>query len=262
MSSVSPGWFDSHCHLQLCDDPPNHVVARAADAGVSGIMTAAIDLASSREVLEIATSVDVSNINVVVAVGIHPNSANEHSDDAMTTIEEWSARPEVVAIGESGLDFFRDHVAPDVQERSFRDHIGLATRSGKALVIHTRASIEAALDILEEVGPPPRLIFHCWSGDDAALERAVALGAHISFAGNVTFKNAPELRAAAERVPDDRLLVETDSPYLAPEPHRGRPNEPGFVGRTGEVVAGVRGMDAGAARDMTSANALAVFGLS
>jgi TatD DNase family protein len=161
----------------------------------------------------------------------------------------------VRAVGETGLDFYRDWVEPDVQRRAFRDHIALAKRFDKALVIHTRDSIDGVLDELEAAGPPQRLVFHCWSGGDDALRRALALGSYVSFAGNVSFRSAEALRSAAAQVPPDRLLVETDSPYLAPVPHRGKPNEPALVTHVGEAVAAARGEEVETVARVTTANA-------
>ena len=233
-------WFDSHCHLHICEenDPVGDVLARAREVGVCEMLAVGIDVASSERAAELA-----SHEGVVASAGVHPNSANEWTPDVATKIEGLLARSEVRAVGETGLDFYRDYVAPDVQRRAFRDHVALSKATEKALVIHTRASVEAVLDELEGAGAPPRLVFHCWSGDEDALKRALALGSYISFAGNVSFKSAQDLRDAAGLVPAGRLLVETDSPYLAPVPHRGTPNEPALVRFVGAAVAAARNED-------------------
>lgn len=250
-------WFDSHCHLHLCETArADQLVEAAAVSGVTDLVTVGIDIASSRQAIQLA-----QDERVHAAIGLHPNSADGWDEQAATDIEELVAAPEVVAVGESGLDFYRDHATPANQERAFRDHITLAKRYDKALIIHTRSSIDPALDVLEGEGPPARFVFHCWSGDEAQLERALEAGAYISFAGNVSFKSAGDLRAAAAKVPRDRLLVETDSPYLTPEPHRGRPNEPGHVPLVGEAVAAARGEDAGTVARVTTGNARRFFGL-
>lgn len=196
---------------------------------------------------------------VVASAGVHPNSADRWTPQAATVIEELLSLPSVRAVGETGLDFYRDRVPPEMQHDAFRDHVELAKRFDKALIIHTRSSIEAVLEDLEAASPPPRLVFHCWSGGDDALHRALSLGAFISFAGNVSFKSAGNLRQAAARVPADRLLVETDSPYLAPVPNRGRPNEPAYVRFVGEAVAAARGEDADEVAERTTNNARALF---
>lgn len=250
-------WFDSHCHLQLCEDDPGSLAAEARAAGVHSMLVVGIDVASSERARSLAHAEELW-----AAAGVHPNSAREWDDDAPAAIESMLADERVVAVGETGLDFYRDHAPEDVQRHAFRDHIALAKMHAKCLVIHTRDSTGAALDELETAGPPKRLIFHCWSGDRDALGRAVDLGAFLSFAGNATFKNAPELRAAAALVPDDRLLVETDSPYLAPVPMRGRPNRPAYVVHTGAVLAEVRGTEPDALGVLTTANARRAFDLA
>ncbi|MFP5351045.1 MAG: TatD family hydrolase [Actinomycetota bacterium] len=250
-------WFDSHCHLHLCETASaEQIVEAAAVSGVTSMVTVGIDISSSLQAIQLA-----QDERVHAAVGLHPNSANGWDGATATAIEEMVAAPEVVAVGESGLDFYRDYARAVDQERAFRDHIGLAKRYDKALIIHTRSSIDPALEVLENEGPPDRFVFHCWSGDETQLQRALELGAHISFAGNVSFKSAENLRAAAARVPAERLLVETDSPYLTPEPHRGRPNEPGHVPLVGEAVAAARGEDPASVARVTTDNARRFFGL-
>lgn len=250
-------WFDSHCHIHLCETArSDQIIEAAAASGVIAMLTVGIDVSSSRAAIELA-----HDERVHAAVGLHPNSADDWDERTAATIEELAAAPEVVAVGETGLDFYRDHAERSNQERAFRDHIALAKRFDKALVIHTRASIDAALDVLDAEGAPPRLVFHCWSGDETQLSRALEIGSYVSFAGNVSFKNASNLRAAAALVPADRLLVETDAPFLTPEPHRGRPNEPGHVALVGEAVAGARHEDAASLARVTAANARRFFGL-
>jgi TatD DNase family protein len=252
-------WFDSHCHLHLCADNSSldATVARARASGVDGLVTMAIDSESSIESLHIAQRYDV-----LCSAGVHPNSADEYGPDARACIEELMKEERVVAVGETGLDFYRDRCPPDVQRRSFLEHIELAHRYNKALVVHTRDSADAALDMLEAAGSPKRLVFHCWSGNTRQLHRALQAGAYISFAGNVSFKNAGDLRAVAREVTSDRLLVETDSPFLAPVPHRGKPNEPAFVAEVGAAVAATVAMDVEDLAKVTTSNARELFGLS
>lgn len=249
-------WFDSHCHLHLCAErePVDAIVERARAERVNGIVTIGIDVESSRQSAAIAHDNDLW-----FAAGVHPNSASDWDDTARAALEELIENPRCVAVGETGLDFYRDHAAPEDQDVAFRAHIDLAKRFDKALVIHTRDSLREALDVLEQVGPPERLVFHCWSG--AELDRALALGSFVSFAGNVSFANAGDLRAAASRVPRDRLLVETDSPYLSPQPKRGRPNEPGRVALVGAAVAEARGEEPDEVARTTAANARRLFAL-
>lgn len=227
-------WFDSHCHLHICEEETavHTILGEAAAAGVSRMLTIGIDRASSERSVALA-----DGERVFAAVGVHPGSATGWTDDSIEPIRAIAGRPEVVAIGETGLDFYRDHSPRGDQEKAFVAHIDLAKRADKALVIHTRESLDAALEILEGCGPPSRFVFHCWSGDHAQLEDALALGAYVSFAGNVSFNSAGDLRAVLPLVPEDRLLIETDSPYLTPVPFRGKPNRPAHVVHVGAAVA-------------------------
>ena len=252
-----PTWFDSHCHLHLCEEDTaiEDLVAGARSAGVVGLLTVGIDAASSRRSLEIAERFDV-----YASAGLHPNSAQEWDSSTSAEVARLLENERVVAVGETGLDFYRDSCPPNVQRSAFADHIGLAQSTGKALVIHTRDSLDAALEVLAGAGAPDRFVFHCWSGDVEQLGRALALGAYVSFAGNVSFKNAADLRAAARLVPLDRLLVETDSPFLAPVPFRGRPNEPAYVVEVGRAVAQAKGVTQDDLAATTTANANLLFG--
>lgn len=249
-------WFDSHCHLHLCEENSSlpEVIERARGAGVAEMLTVGIDLASSRRAVEIATATGMR-----AAVGVHPNSSLEWDEEEASGIEDLLQDERVSAVGETGLDFYRDAAPVDVQQRAFRDHIELAKSYGKTLVIHTRDSVGEVLRLLGDVGPPEKLVFHCWSGDLEQLKNALGLGAHISFAGNVSFKSAEDLRDAARAVPAERLLVETDSPFLSPVPHRGKPNEPSLVTLVGTAVAAARGDDVDGIADQTTRNARDLF---
>jgi TatD DNase family protein len=252
-------WFDSHCHLHICEQeaPLDHLLTRAKTNGVEQMVTIGIEVASSERAYAIAREHD----DVYSSAGVHPNEATSWTEEAAERIDELLAHDEVVAVGETGLDFYRDYTPHDVQRAAFMDHIELAKRHSKPLVIHTRDSTAAAIEALEAVGPPDKLIFHCWSGSADELKGALELGAHVSFAGNVSFKSADNLRDAARLVPGDRLLIETDSPFLAPVPHRGRPNEPGFVGDVGRAVAVARDQDEAVVALETTTNARRIFGL-
>lgn len=250
-------WFDSHCHLHLCEEATaEQLLERAAEAGVERVLTVGIDPDSNRSAVALT-----SDERVYAAVGVHPNSADLWSEQAHAELSRLLGSDRVVAVGESGLDFYRDHVGPEQQEIAFREHIALAKRTDKALVIHTRESVDAALDLLAAVDPPDRFVFHCWSGNEQQLRRALELGAYVSFAGNVSFKNAQNLRDAARLVPPDRLLVETDSPYLTPVPFRGKPNEPARVALVGQAVAEARGEEVSETARRTTTNAQRLFGL-
>ena len=252
-------WFDTHCHLyQIADEGSlDEVMVRARDAQVSGMLTVGVDAESSRRCLDLARAWDP----VHAGAAVHPSEAKGWQDSWADPIDELLSVPEVVAVGETGLDLYWDKSYLDDQLRMLARHIELAKKHEKPLVLHTRESVTETLDALEANGAPDRVIFHCWSGPPEALERALSLGAFISFAGNVSYKNAPELREAAAAVPSDRLLVETDSPYLAPVPKRGRPNEPAFVVHVGEAVARARGEEIESVAERTTANARAIFGV-
>ncbi|HEX2050574.1 MAG TPA: TatD family hydrolase [Actinomycetota bacterium] len=251
-------WFDTHCHLHLCDTAPaGELVGRARDAGVADVVTVGIDVGSSRAAVDIA-----ERHGVYAAAGMHPNSATAWDDAAAEAIASLLVRACVVAVGETGLDFYRDACPPDRQRAAFEDHVRLAQEHDKALVIHTRASVDDALEVLERVGPPARLVFHCWSGDRNALRRALALGAYVSFAGNLTFPSAADLRGVAAEVPPERLVVETDSPYLGPVPRRGRPNEPANVEHVGRALAAAVAMPTEEVAALTTRNARRLFGVA
>lgn len=245
-------WFDSHCHLHLVEEEEelDPVLDRAAGAGVTGILAVGIDVASSRRALEIAKERSLWS-----SAGVHPNSADRWTPEAAGAIEELLGEDRVVAVGETGLDNYWDMVRPEVQMDAFLAHIELAKRFDKALVIHTRRSTTQALDALEEVGPPPRFVFHCWQGKPGEMDRALEMGAFVSFAGNAWSKKS------VRKAPRNRYLVETDSPYLTPDAHKGRRNRPEFVVAVGRSVAEVRGEDAEVVAADTTANARRLFGL-
>jgi TatD DNase family protein len=250
-------WFDSHCHLHLCENgTTSEVIARARSAGVMRMVTVGIDVDSSLRSAEIA-----EEFGIWATAGVHPNESLAWNEDAAREIESLLRLDRVVAVGETGLDFYRDRSSPEAQGQAFAAHIELAKAYEVALVIHTRRSVDEAMDLLERAGEPDRFVFHCWSGNEVQLARALELGAWISFAGNVSFKSAEDLRVAARLTPDDRLLVETDSPFLAPVPHRGRTNEPAFVANVGDAVARARGVAIDDLAGKTFANANELFGL-
>jgi TatD DNase family protein len=250
-------WFDSHCHLFDVEGDPADVVARAAGLGVTDMLVCGTDPATSRAAAELTALT-----GVWAAAGLHPTSAREWSDEAAAEIEGLLGRERVVAVGESGLDMYWDTSYLDVQTRVFEAHVAWAKEHDKALVIHTRNSVDEAVETLERVSPPERLVFHCWSGDRDQMARVLDLGAFVSFAGNVTFKSAAQLRELAAEVPGDRLLVETDSPYLAPVPHRGKPNEPAYVALVGSAVAEARGDSVETIAATTVANARRLLSLA
>jgi TatD DNase family protein len=230
---------------------------RAAEAGVGRVITIGTDLGSSATAVDLA----VSHAQVWAAVGVHPHDAESFDPAAAQIVERLARHPRVVAVGETGMDFYRNYASRDAQVRAFGVQIEIAKRVDKALVMHIREAFDEVLTLLKAVGPPPRLVFHCFSGDTEAAAEAVGLGGYISFAGNVSYRHAEPLREAARAVPMNRLLVETDSPYLAPMPYRGKPNEPSYVPRVGEAVAAALGRPVEEVATATRDNALAVFGL-
>ena len=247
---------DSHCHLDYCDDPT------AADPSLRALVSVGTTVARSEATLELAERYP----NVWAAVGIHPNNASDASSEKVREIiEELARHPRVVAVGETGFDTYWDDETLATQRESFLWQAGLAKRLDKPLILHVRdkkggedASLET-LRMLKEVGYP-KGILHCCNGHDALIDVGLELGWHVSFAGNLTYKNAAELHAAAKRIPQDRLLVETDSPYLAPVPKRGKPNVPANVRHTAAFLAELRGESAEEVEAYTDENAARVYG--
>lgn len=232
------------------------VLARMRDAGVERAVTIGVDLASS----EWAVRTAEERSEVWATVGLHPHDAKDRRDVSMARLEGLASRPRVVAIGEAGLDYHYDNSPRDVQRDVFAEQIRMAQRTGKALVIHTRDAWDDTFAILEREGVPERTVFHCWSGGPDDARRAVGLGAVLSFSGTVTFANASMLRDAAGGTPIERIVVETDSPFLTPHPHRGKRNEPAYVRFVAGAVAALKGVDAAEAERATTENAARLFG--
>ncbi len=252
-------YTDTHCHLELLFEGQSQhdAVARAREAGVTTMVTVGVDLASSAESVETAARYD----GVYAAVGIHPNNAIEATEHVLRRLAAIARHPKVVGIGETGLDWFREGAPRVRQEDSFRDHIRLAKELDKALVIHNRDASDDVVAVLTDEHAPERTVFHCFSGDAALVEACATNGWFLSFAGNVTFPNAPALREAAAAAPVELLVVETDSPYLSPHPHRGQPNEPARVMLTTAQLAELHGMPVEQMAEVTSANARRLFRL-
>jgi TatD DNase family protein len=248
--------LDAHTHLEMIDLPVAQVMAAARAAGIVRAVTVGTTLESSRWSARCAEEHE----GVYAAVAIHPNDTEGVAEAVLAEIGVLAARPRVVAVGETGLDYYRDHAAPDVQRWWFREHIKVAKRAGKALMIHDREAHADVLRILEEEGPPPRVVFHCFSGDVAMVKQCAEAGYVMSFAGNVTFTNAQPLRDAAAVAPADLLLAETDAPFLTPVPNRGRPNAPAQVAYTLRCLAEVRGLDLAELCDTVTATAERTFG--
>lgn len=230
--------FDSHCHLDAMGVDVGQSLVDAAAVGVTRMVTVGDTLASSR--WSVATAAAHPGV-VAAAVGVHPNELGDADESTWDGLAALAARPEVVAIGETGLDHYWGRVEPGVQEEGFRRHLALAKAAGKPVVIHDRDAHADVLRVLREEGAPPAgTVFHCFSGDAEMAAECVRAGYVLSFAGTLTFKNAPALRAAAAVVPLDRLLVETDAPFLTPVPYRGRPNAPYLVPLTVRALAAVK----------------------
>jgi TatD DNase family protein len=262
--------LDSHCHLEMMTQPVRQVLADAQAAGIRRVVTIGTDVGSSRWAADCASV----HPDVYAAVAIHPTEVGEATAGAeespaglaaateavLGQIEELAARPEVRAIGETGLDYYWDSAKPPLQQEWFRAHIGIAKRSGKALVIHDRDAHDDVLRILEQEGPPGNVVFHCFSGDERMARRCAEAGYVMSFAGNVTFANAQPLRDAAAAAPASLLLAETDAPFLTPVPHRGKPNAPWLTAHTLRKLAEVKGMDLAELCGEVSRTAERVFG--
>jgi TatD DNase family protein len=248
--------LDSHTHLDIMGLPVHGVVAQARAAGIDRMITVGTDLPSSRWSARCAAEHDA----VYAAVAIHPNEVGSVAEEALAEIEALARLPRVVAVGETGLDYYRDHAEPQVQRWWFRQHIGIAKRTGKALMIHDREAHADVLRILAEEGPPPRVVFHCFSGDVPMVKQCADAGYLMSFAGNVTFSGAQPLRDAAAAAPADLLLAETDAPFLTPVPNRGRPNSPALAADTVRCLAQVKGIDLAELCDRITATANRAFG--
>ena len=241
--------IDTHAHLG--DDAPE-VLARARAAGVTRVIDVATTIDGARTTLTRAEHEE----GVYACLGVHPHEAGEPGD--LDELRQLLAHPKAVAVGETGLDYYRDYAPRDAQQRLFASQLALALEVGKPVVIHTRAADDDTLARLVDHSGP--VILHCFSSP-ALLEPALKHGWYVSFAGNVTYKNAYELRAAARRVPAERILAETDSPYLAPQAVRGRRNEPAYVMHTLAALAEARAVSATDLAEQIDSNATAVFGL-
>ncbi len=250
---------DSHCHLDFPDfaEEREAVVQRAAAAGVGRMVTISTRVRRFPQLIEIAESFDV----VYCSVGTHPHNAAEEQDVTADELVSLSAHPKVVAIGEAGLDYHYDRSPRDAQASSFRVHIDAARRTGLPLVIHARSADDDMAAILrEETGKGAfPFVLHCFSSGADLAATGVELGGYVSFSGILTFRASETLRDIARTVPRDRLLVETDAPYLAPVPHRGRRNEPAFVADTARVLARTIGVDEAAVAALTTENFLRLF---
>lgn len=252
MSAVAQ-WTDTHCHTQeqMVETGSDELLQRAREAGVQRFIVIGTDATTSQQAIDIAAK----HNDVWATVGLHPHDATK----GVHTIAPLATSPRVVGIGECGLDYYYEHSPRDIQMPAFAEQIALAKEHNLSLVIHTRDAWEDTFNVLDSEGMPENTIIHCFSGGPDEARACLDRGAYLSFSGIVTFKNATDLREAAKICPLDRLLVETDSPFLAPVPHRGRPNEPAHVGIVGTSIADLRGHDVVDFASITSANALRAF---
>ena len=256
--------IDSHCHLSLCEPADSELVAAAREAGVVKLLSVGIDAATNEQAIAAAANLP----EVHACVGRHPNGAAGFDDDAARRLEELARDPRVAAVGETGLDFYRDRASHEDQRYAFRAQIEVARRVAKPLVIHLRDSagttdgpaLEEAFTILRAEAVGVTVILHCFSAPAARALEAAKWGWYCSFAGNATYPSADDLRAAARVVPEELLLVETDSPFLSPKPLRGKPNQPANVVETAKLIAAERGIEYEALDALVERNAAAVFG--
>ncbi len=248
--------FDTHCHFDEQDDP-KQLVSAAADAGVACFTVVGSDAESSRRSLQLAKQID----GCYATAGIHPHDADQFNGD-LTPFRELLQAPEMVAVGETGLDYFYDNAPRQHQRQSMTAFLELARELGKPAVIHCRDAYEDCLQIVRDNLEPASFVIHCFSGDPGWIERFGELGAYFSFNGLVTFKKAENIREALRCVPSDRLLLETDSPYLAPEPYRGHRNQPAYIPEIAQRVAQELELERNELAELTTANAFRFFNLS
>jgi len=254
--------FDSHCHLDMIDMAVADTLARAAAAGVDRVITVGCDVASSQWAADCAATFP----SVYAAVAIHPNETATATataagrDAVLAEIAKLAALPQVRAVGETGLDYYRDSAAPDVQRDWFRAHIDIAKQVGKPVMIHDRDAHADVLSILAADGAPDQVIFHCYSGDAELAQRCAQAGYVLSFAGTVTFENATALREAAAVAPAELILAETDAPFLTPAPNRGKSNAPAQVAHTVRALAAAKQMDVAKLCAIIEATGERVFG--
>jgi TatD DNase family protein len=265
------GWFDSHCHVQEEYLPGDEagatdlepVLARAGDAGIDRLVCIGTGPATSRQAVAVAraTAAEGTTPRAWASIGLHPHDASEGVDAVATLLaRELEANDgTVVAVGECGLDYHYEHSPRAAQRIAFAAQIALAHAHDLALVIHARDAWPDLFDVLSAEGVPARTVLHCFTGGPDEVEQCLRAGMYVSFSGIVTFKNATDVRDAVARCPLDRLLVETDSPFLAPVPHRGRPNEPSYLPFVGEAIAAVKGCSIDEVRERSAAAAAMVF---
>jgi TatD DNase family protein len=252
-------WIDAHCHLQF-DTVGEAAVERAVEAGVDHLICVGTDADSSEQAVELA---DRHPERVSATIGLHPHDASRGWDSTFAVLEsKWTnSNSRIVGIGECGLDYFYNHSARIDQMEVFAKQIDVAKRYDLALVVHTRDAWDDTLRILRSEGAPPRTVIHCFTGGPEEARKCLDQGFYLSFSGILTFKNAVEVQAAAQICPLDQMTIETDSPFLTPVPHRGKPNEPAHVGLVGKYLSELKKVQVGHIAEVTSTNAKRVFNL-
>lgn len=248
-------WVDTHCHLDFGDTDAAATVEAARAEGVEWMITIGTDLDTSSRAVEIARCFD----GVSATVGVHPTDSAGYRADDEAALAGLAQAHEVVGIGETGFDHYHEGVSLDDQESSFRSQINLAKRLDLALVVHTRDAHADTKRVLRDEGPPDRFVMHCFSGDEHDAAEYLDLGAVLSFSGTVTFRNARAVQRAAQACPLERMLLETDSPFLSPHPFRGQPNSPARIPVIGRFVAGLKGIDPAKLAETVEATARATF---
>ncbi|GAC1409560.1 MAG: hypothetical protein NVSMB57_02350 [Actinomycetota bacterium] len=248
-------YFDSHAHLEAIGEDVDVVLARAADAGVTRVITIGDDVPTSEWAVALASSRE----DVWATAGQHPHHASAATDEVLARIEALAAHPRCVGVGEAGLDYFYDHSPRDAQQRAFTAQIAIAERTGKTLLLHTRDAWDDTFALLANY--QGRAVFHCWTGGPDDAVRALAMGAYLSFSGIVTFRNADAIREAALLTPMDRMLIETDAPFLTPLPHRGKRNEPAYVVHTAAFLASLKGVAVEDLARQTADNTVRAFAM-
>ncbi|MDA8240673.1 MAG: YchF/TatD family DNA exonuclease [Nitrospiraceae bacterium] len=250
--------IDTHCHLDMSefDNDREEVIARAKDTGFEALISVGSDFVSTAKAMELATLYDF----IYAAVGVHPHDAKDFSDEMYLGLASRALNRKVVAIGETGLDYHYDHSPRDAQREVFRKHLRLAKEAGLPVIVHSREAKEDTMAILAESGID-RGVLHCFSGDLDMAEQAMSMGLFISLAGPVTFKKSSRLREIARLIPDEYLLIETDAPYLSPEPFRGRRNEPSYLEHTAKFIADLREISLDDLARITTLNAKRLFGI-
>lgn len=246
-------WVDTHCHVydEKIEGGSSAALAAARAAGVSKIIVIGTDATTSRQCLDIAKE----NPDVWATIGLHPHDSKNGFEELLPMLDEGK----VVGVGECGLDYFYNHSERNVQRDLFAQQINIANERDLPLVIHTREAWDETFEILDSVGVPERTILHCFTGGPQEAEKCLERGVYLSFSGIVTFKNADDIRAAAALCPIEKLLLETDAPYLTPMPHRGKPNHPALVSRVGEFIADLRSESVAHIAQQTSRNACLAF---